>query len=72
MAVIEVYHGRGYDIGTDTFQVTKRPGRREALLRLNLQVLEDRAFEVDETSLDEDGFLKAQFMGGLWEDSAPG
>ncbi len=72
MAMVKVYHGRGYDIGADIFHETKRPGRRDVLLRLNIQVLEDRGYEVDEKSLDEDGFLKPQLMAALREDSAPG
>jgi hypothetical protein len=72
MAIVKVYHGRGYDIGTDTFHETRRPARRDILLRLNLQVLEDREYEVEEKSLDGDGFLKPELMAALREDSAPG
>jgi len=72
MAIVKVYHGRGYDIGADAFQETKRPARRDLLLRLNLQVLEDRVYEVDENALDEEGFLKPELMAAIREDSAPG
>lgn len=72
MAIVQVYHGRGYDIGADTFHETKRPGRRDMLLRLNLQVLENRVYEVEEKSLDGDGFLKPELMAAVREDSAPG
>ena len=72
MAIVKVYHGRGYDIRADAFQETKRPARRDALQRLNLQVLDGRVFEVEEASLDGDGFLKPELMAALREDSAPG
>ncbi len=72
MAIVKVYHGRGYDIAADNFPITKRPALRDVLLRLKLEVLEDRAYEVDERSLDADGFLKPELMAGLREDSAPG
>ena len=72
MAIVKVYHGRGYDIGADAFQETKRPGRRDLLVRLNIEVLEDRVYEVDDKSLDDDGFLKPELMAALREDSAPG
>jgi hypothetical protein len=72
MAIVKVYHGRGYDIGADAFLETKRPARRDLLVRLNIQVLEDRVFEVDDKSLDDDGFLKPELMAALREDSAPG
>jgi hypothetical protein len=72
MAIVKVYNGRGYDISADVFQETKRPCRREVLLRLNLQILEDRVYEVDEKSLDDDGFLKPELMAAIREDSAPG
>lgn len=72
MAIIKVYHGRGYDIAADNFPVTRRPARRDVLVRLKLEVLEDRAYEVAEESLDENGFLKPELMVALREDSAPG
>ncbi|HTV78322.1 MAG TPA: hypothetical protein VMF03_08695 [Steroidobacteraceae bacterium] len=70
--IVRIYHGRGYDLRTDTFLDTKRPAREQALQRLNLQVLQDRVYEVDEAALDRDGFLKPELMAGLREDSAPG
>jgi len=72
MSIVKVYHGRGYDISADTFLDTKRPARRDVLMRLKLDVLEDRMYEVDETSLDGNGFLKRELMAALREDSAPG
>lgn len=70
--IVKIYHGRGYDLRTDTFLDTKRPGCEQALQRLNLEVLKDRAYEVDEVALDRDGFLRPELMAGLREDSAPG
>jgi hypothetical protein len=72
MGIVKIYHGRGYDIGTDAFLETRRPARKDVLLRLKLEVLEDRVYEVDESSLDVNGFLKSELMAALREDSAPG
>ena len=72
MGIVKIYHGRGYDIRADAFLETRRPARKEVLLQLKLEVLQDRAFEVDEASLDTHGFLKPELMAGLREDSAPG
>jgi hypothetical protein len=72
MALVKVFHGRGYDLCADAFLDTKRPARREALVRAKLEVLEDRMYEVEERSLDEDGFFRRELMAALREESAPG
>ena len=72
MAIVKIFYGRGYDVGSDRFQETKRPGRREILLRWKLEVLENRVYEVDDSSLDADGFLKPELMVGLSEESDVG
>ncbi len=72
MAIVKIYYGRGYDIGADVVMNTKRPARRETILRLNLQLLAEPVYEVDENALDSEGFLKKELLAALREDSLPG
>jgi hypothetical protein len=72
MAMVKVYYGRGYDIKSDQVLETRRPARKDVISAFKLQLLENRVYEVDESALDEYGFVRRELMGALNEESAPG